>query len=222
MEMKARVVLLITAIVLMISAALLPPERHSEQPEIFVPPNMENFTEELKERNLTDMWKCNPARELLVTCNIRDDWGMKRTVSAFSKFPHGSINLKEGRGEFEVTILNESAFWKELPAFCVIRGTKAEDEPPSQEGLEELNAFRELESILTDPEEREIIHNKTIDLGYGLGLKSEVPVCNVTVAHVILVYPFRKESNVPFMLALWAGVALIGAIGLVVVWRERD
>lgn len=216
-------ILILTAIALMLTAAMVPPERYAPPPKLSVYPNLEDFTEELEEHNVTKPYLCVPAERVLVTCHIRSDWELNRTITALDKFPHFSIELTNGYDETDVVVFNKSEFYYALPNTC--RPWENIELKPiklDRERLEkELEAYRELEGLIDDPTEKEFIHNRTIELEALLGLRQKEPICNATFAHVILMYPVKTESNAPLMAALWTGVILTGIAGLVMVWRER-
>ncbi|ASJ08775.1 hypothetical protein A3L11_05865 [Thermococcus siculi] len=216
--------LLLVGIILMIVAAIIPPVRYEAPQSIFVKSTFEEFRDELEDRNITNPDECLSLETLMVTCRIRNDWELNRTIESFNAFPHSSVELWDGYGEMEVIVLNKSLFYKTIPESCRYWGkTILKPDISNREKLEaELKAYRELEEVINNTSDRELIHNRTVDLEYLLGLRQKVPECNGTWASVVIMYPVKTESNSPIMTALWLGVMLIGAIGLVIVWRERN
>ncbi len=214
--------LLLLGIVLMISAAIIPPVSYKAPPEIFVQPTFEKFDEELAEHNITKPYKCLPLETLVITCRIRNDWELNRTIATLNKFPHSAMDLIDGYGKMDVIVLNESLFYRMLPNSCRYWGKTRLKDISDREKLEaELKAYLELENTINSTPDKEFIHNRTVNLEYLLGLRSKEPTCNVTWASVVIMYPVKKKSNAPIMAALWLGVMLIGATGLVMIWRER-
>jgi len=144
------------------------------------------------------------------------------TINRLNRFPHSSLELWDGYGETDVIILNESLLHQEFPNFCRYWGRTRPKDVPNREKLEaELKAYLELEDTINNTPDKEFIHNRTVNLEYVLGLRSKEPTCNATWASVVITYPVKKKSNAPIMAALWLGVMLIGATGLVMIWRER-
>ncbi|WP_258084768.1 hypothetical protein [Thermococcus thermotolerans] len=215
--------LILIAIALMLASAMVPPARYVPPPRLTIDSNLGEFTEELERHNVAKPYLCEPAERVIVTCHIRSDWELNRTITALDRFPHFSIELTNGYDETDVVVFNKSEFYSALPNTCRPWG-KVEPKPVKldQDRLEkELEAYRELEGLIDDPTEREFIHNRTIELEELLGLRQKEPIYNATFAHVILMYPVKTESNAPLMAALWTGVILTGVAGLVMVWRER-
>ncbi len=206
----------------MVLATAIPPERYSGPGDRFIPTNGE-FKEILRSFNATSLWNCTPKALVVVECRAHTDSEVNGTLSFFESLPHNNIVLYAGDGgSFNVIPTNETEFEKQLPGNCDItdhKETRVVFSREEQEKLRrELQAFKELESVIQDPEERAVIHNKTVDLTvtleYALGLRSKGKPCNITLVTVNIDYP-KPESNVPFMALLWTGAgisALAGAI----------
>ncbi|NJE54954.1 hypothetical protein [Thermococcus sp. 21S9] len=218
----------IVALLFIVLATAIPPERYPGPGDRFIPTNGE-FNEVLRSFNTTSLWNCTPRALMTVECRAYTNDELNGTLSFFESLPHNNIALYAGDGgSFNVLLTNETGFEKRLPRNCIItdyKETRVAFSREEQEKLRrELQAFKELESVIQDPEERAVIHNKTVDLTitleYALGLRSKGKPCNITLATVNINYP-KPESNVPFMVLLWAGAGVLALVG-VILSRSRD
>ncbi|WP_297515591.1 hypothetical protein [Thermococcus sp.] len=218
----------IIVLLFMVLATIIPAERYSGPGDRFILTNGE-FNEILHSFNATNLWNCNPRAMMAVECRVYTDGELNETLSFFESLPHDTIVLYAGEGgSFNVLLTNETAFREPLPRNCVIVGRKEAGVVFSKTEREKLRrklqAFKELESVLQNPEERVFIHNRTVeltaDLEYALGLRSKGRPCNITLVTVNIDYP-KPESNVPFMALLWTGAG-VSSIAGVILSRDKD
>lgn len=207
------------AAILMALAVLIPPERYSGPGDVFVPENKQ-FGETLAKFNVTSLWDCTPKASMLVACKVENEEESKGTLSFFEAYPHDHIVLYKGEGgSFRVLTVEGSAFENSLPVTCSVAGKKNTSITGTERVrvVKVLSAYRELEGVLTDPEEKGFIHNKTLELKRSI---MEEKLCNLTLVTVEVEYP-EPRSNVPFMVFLWSDVGVVGLVGIVLE-KRRD
>ncbi len=83
-----------------------------------------------------------------------------------------------------------------------------------------LRAYIELYGVISNTSDREFIGTRILDMKSLLSSEEE-GTSNATWAEVIILYPCKRNSNVPIMAILWLGVFLTGIAGVVVIWKER-
>lgn len=222
MVSKRTSLLFVLAIIFMLGSVLVPPKSYSGPGDASAPSN-EKFERILRSFNVTAPEECTLEALMIVECKVNGGEELNGTLSFFEDYPHGPIALYKGEGgSFSVIVEDRDAFGDSLPQTCSVLESKNTSLP--REGradiLKKLSAYKELEGVLKDPAEKELIHNKTLELERLLAGEHNKNPCNFTLATVTVEYP-EPGSNVPFMVLLWSGLGVLGCVG-VVLEKKRD
>ncbi|NJE49045.1 hypothetical protein [Thermococcus sp. 9N3] len=224
MKRDKTIFICIVALLFMVLATTIPPERYSGPGDRFIPTNGK-FNKILHSFNATSLWNCTPKASMVVECRVYTEGELNGTLSFFESLPHDSIVLYAGEGgSFNVILTEEKGFKEKLPKTCKPINQKATAITVSQTErkklMEKLRALGELETVIKNPAEKAIVQERIIELEYALGIRGRENVCNITSVDVNILYP-PKKSNVPLMVALWMDAGLAGLIGIVLVRRGR-
>jgi hypothetical protein len=214
--------LLFFGLLFMVAAALMPPERYSPPPGIFVPENFEDYKDELLAHNVTEPYECLLGDRIIVECHARNRWELERTLEFLNSVPHSTLVAGDGYGRVQIIVFNESELYTSLPSHCEAIGRTAS---PKELSLEirakiqaQVNAYKELYSHLENPQEKEIIEDRIRTLESSL---NEEFGCGYPIVDLGIIYPGTKESNLLFTAFLWSVVTIIGVAGATLAWRMK-
>ena len=219
--MKGKVILVALIFLLLIAVRTLPFQTHTV-PEVHLPENFQNHSEELERLNITNPYEAFYSKMVDVSCFPGSEKELRRLFSLVEEYPHGDVYF-DGEERFLVVLPVNENVSRELPSSCIITDEYnwgIEAEKILEDNAKKLVLYEELSKLVRTPEEKAFVSEKLSQLKESANCPKLHPA-NATSVWVEVKYAPSIYENVHTLTGIWALVFLLALVGAVLYLRDR-